>query len=97
MLGRFLQPLFNVFSRVPLCKGEEHMKALRRTFLIAMCILVASTAHAQVQTGSILGVVTDASGAVLPGATISLVGDKLIGGVQTQTASTSFSVRSISV
>ncbi|HEY2908530.1 MAG TPA: TonB-dependent receptor, partial [Vicinamibacterales bacterium] len=62
------------------------MKALRRTFLIAMCILVASTAHAQVQTGSILGVVSDASGAVLPGATISLAGDKLIGGVQTQTA-----------
>jgi len=62
------------------------MKALRTTFLIAMCALAASTARAQVQTGSILGVVSDASGAVLPGATISLAGDKLIGGVQTQTA-----------
>jgi hypothetical protein len=51
-----------------------------------MCILAAATVGAQVQTGSILGVVSDSSGAVLPGATISLSGDKLIGGVQTQTA-----------
>ena len=60
------------------------MKAPLRGFLIAICVLTASSARAQVQTGSITGLVSDSSGAVLPGATVSLSGDKLIGGVQTQ-------------
>jgi hypothetical protein len=51
-----------------------------------MLIMLAATAvHAQVQTGSIAGVVTDTSNAVMPGVTVSVSGDKLIGGVQTQT------------
>jgi hypothetical protein len=50
-----------------------------------LCTLVAASARAQVQTGSIAGVVTDASSAVMPGVTVSLSGDKLIGGVQSQT------------
>src|SRR5882672_12534248 len=53
--------------------------------LSVFCVLAAATAHAQVQTGSIAGVVTDSSNAVLPGVTASLSGDKLIGGVQIQT------------
>jgi hypothetical protein len=46
-------------------------------------MLDAGVANAQVQTGSIVGAVTDASGAILPGVTVSLSGDRLIGGVQT--------------
>jgi hypothetical protein len=48
-------------------------------------MVAAVAAHAQVQTGSIVGVVTDSSNAVLPGVTVSLVGERLIGGVQTFT------------
>ncbi|HSL24421.1 MAG TPA: TonB-dependent receptor [Vicinamibacterales bacterium] len=51
-----------------------------------VCLLVATLAYAQVQTGSITGVVADTTGAILPGATVSLSGEKLIGGVQTKTA-----------
>jgi hypothetical protein len=47
-------------------------------------LLVAPGARAQVQTGSITGVVADTSGGILPGVTVSLSGDKLIGGVQTK-------------
>jgi len=50
-----------------------------------LIMLTATAAHAQVQTGSIAGVATDTSNAVMPGVTVSLSGDKLIGGVQTQT------------
>src|SRR5262249_43994661 len=38
----------------------------------------------QVQTGSITGTVTDSSSAVLPGVTVTLTGEKLIGGPATQ-------------
>src|SRR5438552_9553918 len=51
----------------------------------ALLVLAASAAYAQVQTGSIAGIVTDQSSAVLPGVTVSLSGEKLIGGAQTQT------------
>lgn len=43
-----------------------------------------SSALAQVQTGSIRGTVGDTSGALLPGVTVSLSGERLIGGTQTQ-------------
>src|SRR5436190_20908049 len=50
----------------------------------SLALLVASSALAQVETGSITGTVTDASSAVLPGVTVTLTGQKLIGGAQTQ-------------
>ena len=65
-------------------KGENEMKSLiRAAVVLGMCVLVAVGASAQVQTGSISGTLTDTSGAVLPGVTVSLSGEKLIGGVQT--------------
>ena len=57
----------------------------RVLWLACVALLVATFAHAQVQTGSITGVVSDTTGAILPGATVSLSGEKLIGGTQSRT------------
>lgn len=61
---------------------------LRLTALLAALVLVvsASPALAQVQTGEITGKVTDNTGAILPGVTITLTGATLI---QPQTAASS--------
>jgi outer membrane receptor protein involved in Fe transport len=69
------------------------MKTASRMLICALCVLAAASAHAQVQTGSIVGVATDASNAVMPGVTVSLSGDRLIGGVQTQVTDTSGAYR----
>jgi hypothetical protein len=61
------------------------MTLVRRFALSALCVLAALPAYAQVQTGSIAGTVTDASNLVLPGVTITISGEKLIGGAQVQT------------
>ena len=53
--------------------------------LVGVVLSAAAAAEAQVQTGSIAGSVADASGAILPGVVVSLTGERLIGGVQTQT------------
>jgi outer membrane receptor protein involved in Fe transport len=49
------------------------MTSARRALLGAMCLLLATVAQAQVTTADILGRVSDSSGAVLPGATITIV------------------------
>jgi hypothetical protein len=69
------------------------MKLIRCLVLGTLCMLSAAAARAQVQTGSIAGVATDTSNAVMPGVTVSVSGDKLIGGVQTQTTDTSGAYR----
>jgi hypothetical protein len=54
-----------------------------RTIACGVLLVLAAEAAAQVQTGSIVGLVTDTSGAVLPGVAITLSGERLIGGPQT--------------
>ena len=48
------------------------MTFVRRALLGAMCLLLATAARGQVTTADILGRVTDSSGAVLPGATVTI-------------------------
>ena len=61
------------------------MTIVRRIFVLCSLALLLGAPIAQAQTtGSITGLVTDASGAVLPGVTITLSGERLIGGAQTQ-------------
>src|SRR6476620_3744590 len=74
-------------------KRGRQMITVRRLLLCALGVLAAATAQAQVQTGSIVGVASDASNAVLPGVTVSLSGERLIGGVQTQVTAASGAYR----
>jgi hypothetical protein len=61
------------------------MTFVRRIFVLASLAIFLAVPLAQAQTtGSITGVVTDASGALLPGVTITLSGERLISGNQTQ-------------
>ena len=47
----------------------------RRLIVLAMLVLASVGAYAQTSTGNVLGTVTDASGAVLPGATVTISGE----------------------
>jgi hypothetical protein len=60
------------------------MRLVLRVVLGALCVLAAATADAQVVNGSITGTVSDTGGGVLPGVNVTLTGDRLIGGSETQ-------------
>ena len=52
---------------------------------VALVLAAALYAGAQITTGTVTGVVSDNSNAVLPGASVTLTGERLIGGAQEQT------------
>ncbi|HEY7922490.1 MAG TPA: TonB-dependent receptor [Vicinamibacteria bacterium] len=58
---------------------------LRAASLAGLVLALAASAHAQRTTGTISGTVKDSSGAVLPGASVSVSGPNIVG---TQTAAT---------
>src|SRR4029453_12967865 len=60
------------------------MRLVLRVVLCVLCVSAAATAHAQVVNGSITGTVSDTGGGVLPGVNVTLTGDRLIGGSETQ-------------
>ena len=61
------------------------MKSVSRMFvLVCMAVLLGAPIASAQTTGSITGTVSDPSSAVLPGVTITLSGERLIGGPQTQ-------------
>ena len=60
---------------------------MRRTIvsmiaIFTVLLLMGSISYAQIRTGSIRGTVTDTEGEILPGATVELVGEKLMGGTR---------------
>src|SRR6266487_3349397 len=77
----------------PTQRKRGSMRLVFRVVLCVLCVLAAAPAHAQVQTGSITGSVTDTSNAVLPGVNVTLTGDRLIGGSETQVTDTTGNYR----
>jgi hypothetical protein len=72
------------------------MELFRRAVGLALCFAVlvgVPEARGQVTTGSITGMVSDPSGAVLPGVSVTISGDRLIGGAQVQVSDASGAYR----
>ncbi len=66
---------------------------LRLFVLLSGLLALAPAALAQEQTGSLQGRVTDASAGVLPGATVTIAGENLLGGSRTVVATDNGSYR----
>src|SRR4030042_7057403 len=70
-------------------RGEKSKKGriMKRTTMAMVAIfaaflLMSSVSYAQIRTGSIMGTVKDAKGEILPGVTVELSGEKLLGGLR---------------
>ena len=63
-----------------------HLTYRRMVVVLALAATIAAPAWAQQQTGSISGRAEDTSGAALPGVTVSITSDNLIGGARMGTA-----------
>src|SRR5687768_11813070 len=68
------------------------MTMLRRVLLCLLFLSSGASAFAQ-QTGSIVGAVSDSSGAVMPGVTVTLTSDRLISGTETAVSDANGSYR----
>src|SRR6266536_91090 len=66
----------------PTQRKRGSMRLVFRVVLCVLCVLAAAPAHAQVQTGSITGSVT-----------VTMTGDRLIGGSETQVTDTTGNYR----
>jgi len=67
--------------------SNERRRIMRKTTVSMIAIstallLMGSLSYAQIRTGTIAGTVTDTEGEILPGATVELSGEKLLGGVR---------------
>jgi hypothetical protein len=60
------------------------MRLVLRVVLCVLWVFAAAPAGAQVVNGSITGTVSDTGGGVLPGVNVTLSGERLIGGTETQ-------------
>src|SRR5262245_52464402 len=69
-----MQPVTSVRDRSPMreISRRSPMLVICRAAAVLSCLLLATSASAQVTTGDIVGRVTDESGAVLPGATVTI-------------------------
>lgn len=56
--------------------------AVRVAFVCLIALCLTAPAMAQLSTGSISGYVQDATGAVIPGVTVSLINPGVVGGNQ---------------
>ncbi|MBI4471177.1 MAG: TonB-dependent receptor [Acidobacteria bacterium] len=64
---------------------KNRQMIFRLTAFAVVCLGIVSTAHAQLETGTISGTVQDATGAVIPGVVVSLLNPGTIGGNQQTT------------
>src|SRR5262249_13909652 len=66
-------------------KGADRMRRLSSALLATLLFALATPLFAQRTTGTISGVAKDASGAILPGATVSVSGENIVGSQTTTT------------
>jgi len=74
-------------ARLPLSrpKGADRMRRIPPALLATLLFALATPVFAQRTTGTISGVAKDASGAILPGVTVSVSGANIVGSQSTTT------------